>query len=81
MPDKVIKGKVKTYSLKPFSFQYVEAITDDDIIKGGGFYFLGKCLLTIARCNNLWIDEKGQPYNFKIDDGILFLRRLAISFK
>lgn len=81
MSDKIIKKKVKTYTLKPFTFQYVEAITDDDIIKGGGLYFLKTCFLTIARCNNVWIDQDGKPYNFKKDGDVWFIRKFAISFK
>lgn len=81
MSDKVIKRKGRIYSLKPFAFQYVEVDAGKNIIKGGGFYFLGKCFITVARCNNLWVDEKGKPYQFKKDGDILFLRKLAISFK
>lgn len=80
MENGIIKRKDKVYSLKPFVFQYIDAITEDDeIIRGGGIYFLDKHILTIAHCNNLWIDEEGKPYNFRVSDNILFLRKFAIS--
>lgn len=79
-----LKFEKKTGKLRKIgslAFQYVEAITDEDTIKGGGLYWNGKCIVTIAYCNNPWIDNKGKPYNYKRDGDILFLRKWAISVK
>lgn len=80
MVEGVVKQEEKSYRFLRFKFHYVKVITEDkDIIKGGGLYLAGKHILTIALCNNLWIDENGLPYNFKPYEGTFYLRRLAIS--
>lgn len=81
MPLELEKKIARLRSVGPFAFQYVEAITEEDTIKGGGLYLNSKCVLTIAYCNNPWIDDEGNPYNFKKDGDILFLRKWAISLK
>lgn len=71
----------KNFLLMGFGFRYVKGVTDEhEFIKGGSFYAFGKQLLTIALADTEWVDDKGQPYNFKFDHRVLYVKKLAVGF-
>lgn len=81
MKDIVKKLKEKTFYYKGFGFYYVDALTNEnETIKGVSLYLFGKQCITIALSNVLWTKKDGKPYNFKIEDTVLFIRKIAIGF-
>lgn len=54
---------------------------EDEIIKGISFIVHHKMLFSIAVSDVNWVDDNLEPYGFKLEDGILFILKTAISFK
>lgn len=64
-----------------FGFRYAEGITDEnDLIKGFSLYAFGKQTITFAVANTEWVDSDGMPYKFKLDDKVLYIKKLAMGF-
>lgn len=71
----------KKFLIIGFGFKYVKGITDEnEIIKGGSFYAFGKQFLTIAFADTEWVDDNGKPYKFKTDQGMLYIKKIALGF-
>lgn len=72
--------KRKNFLFKGFGFRYVKARTNEnDLISGGSLYVCGKQVITVAISNTKWVDEQGIPYNFKFDEKVLYIGKLAIG--
>lgn len=79
--DTVKELNSKNFLIRGFGFKYVKGITNEnEIIKGGSFYSFGKQVLTVAFADTEWVDDNGKPYKFKIEQGILYVRKLALGF-
>ena len=64
-----------------FGFRYAEGVTDEnELIKGFSVYAFGRQTLTFALADVDWVDSDGKPYNFKLDDKVLYVKKLAIGF-
>lgn len=64
-----------------FGFRYAKGLTDEnEWIKGFSLYAFGKQKITFALADTEWVDSKGQPYKCKIDDKVLYIKKLAIGF-
>jgi hypothetical protein len=77
----VEKLKEKKYGFLWLNFKYAKGKTNEnEIIKGGSFYAFGKQLFTIAYADTDWVDEDGKPYKFKLDRGMLYVKKIALGF-
>lgn len=73
--------KTENYLVKGFGIQFSQMVTDEDeTIKGISFLAFHKRLFNLAKADCMWVDEQGKPFVFKMDEGVLFIRKTAINF-
>ncbi|ACA42288.1 hypothetical protein Bsph_p058 (plasmid) [Lysinibacillus sphaericus C3-41] len=75
------KMKEKAYFYKGFGFHYLSAITnEDETVKGGSLFLIGKQMITLAVSNGYWTDHNGNPYKFKYRGRALYVGKIAVGF-